>query len=131
MSDVLTHAERPIPAQAVRALYRAPGWWPDRTDHQIGRALVGGGPAVGAWHDDELVGFARAVSDGVLRAYVEDVVVTPRLRGAGIGTALVHRLLEQLADIPTVTLFCPRSLAPFYGRLGFRATGQAVMHLSR
>jgi ribosomal protein S18 acetylase RimI-like enzyme len=88
-------------------------------------------PAVGAWSNDELVGFARAVSDGTLRAYIEDVVVSPRSRGAGIGTALVDHLLAHLHDVPTVTLFCSRVLTPFYENVDFVATGQVVMHLSR
>lgn len=31
--------------------------------------------SVGAWKDDTLIGFARAVSDGKFRAYIEDIVI--------------------------------------------------------
>ena len=49
-------------------------------------------PAVGAWHGQELIGFARAVTDGILRAYVEDVIVAPGWRGRGVGRALLAGL---------------------------------------
>jgi hypothetical protein len=46
----------------------------------------------------ELVGFARAVSDGVSFGYLADVFVLPAARGAGLGAALV----ESITDDPRV-----------------------------
>jgi ribosomal protein S18 acetylase RimI-like enzyme len=123
---VLTHRERGIAPSAVLALYRAQSWWPERTAEQIA-AVLAAAPAVGAWRGDELVGFARTVTDGVLRAYVEDVIVAPELRHAGIGHALVERLMQELAPVSVVTLFCQPDLVPFYTPAGFRVTSQAVM----
>jgi hypothetical protein len=48
----------------------------ERTAERVS-SVRGHSPAVGAWDGRDLVGFARAVSDGVLRAYAEDVVVSP------------------------------------------------------
>jgi hypothetical protein len=36
-----------------------------------------------------MVGFARAVSDGVAMAYLADVLVAPAARGIGLGVGLV------------------------------------------
>lgn len=124
---VVPHADRPIPARDVLALYQAQGWWPERTVSQVSGVLAGG-PAVGAWRDDVLIGFARAVTDGVLRAYLEDVVVAESFRGSGVGRALVDRLLAQLAVIPVISLFCSPALAPFYEAADFRSTAQVVLH---
>ncbi len=41
--------------------------------------------AIGVWKENELIGFARVVSDGVFRAYLEDVVVHESVRNKGIG----------------------------------------------
>ncbi len=109
------------------AIYQAAGWWPQRTAEQVS-AVLGSSPAVGAWHDEKLVGFARAVTDGILRAYVEDVVVFPDRRGTGIGQALMDCLMEALGPIPVVTLFCSPDLVPFYELHSFRGTKQIVMH---
>ncbi len=126
---VVPHAARPISADAVLALYRAQGWWPERGAEQV-NAVLADGPAVGAWDGDELAGFARAVTDGVLRAYVEDVIVASRLRGSGVGHALVNCLLEQLRPVPLVTLFCSPDLVSYYETFGFHATRQVVLHRS-
>src|SRR4051812_48705286 len=110
MSDVLVlpARERAIPATAVLRLYREQGWWPERTADQVGRVLADQ-PAVGAWlaggsSGNELVGFARAVSDGAFRAYLEDVVVAERHRRRGIGRALVDALRAELAGVQLVSL---------------------------
>lgn len=85
-------------------------------------------PAVGAWRGDRLVGFARSVSDGVLRAYIEDVVVAPDVRGLGVGRMLVAAIADQLQPIPVVSLFCDPRLVSFYEQAGFRPTRQVVLH---
>ncbi len=124
---VRSHAERPIDPGDVIGLYSAEGWWPERSRPQLA-AVLDAGPAVGAWAGDRLVGFARAVTDGVFRAYVEDVVLAPDARGAGVGQVLVDRLLRMLPPTAVTSRFCPSSLAGFYAGSGFRPTGQVVMH---
>ncbi|OSC18741.1 GNAT family N-acetyltransferase [Mycobacterium vulneris] len=52
---------------------------------------------VGAYKrtDGSMVGFARAVSDGVAVAYLADVIVAPGARSAGLGIRLVDAMIEQ------------------------------------
>jgi GNAT superfamily N-acetyltransferase len=52
---------------------------------------------VGAYQRDggSMVGFARAVSDGVALAYLADVFVLPEHRGRGLGRLLVARMIDQ------------------------------------
>ena len=125
--EVSSHAERPIDPGEVIGLYAAEGWWPERSSSQLA-AVLESGPAVGAWAEDRLVGFARAVTDGVFRGYVEDVIVAPDARAAGIGRLLVDRLLHLLPATAVTSLFCAPSLTGFYTDSGFRPTEQAVMH---
>jgi GNAT superfamily N-acetyltransferase len=127
VAAVVPHGQREIPADGVLALYRMADWWPERTAEQV-RAVLRSAPAVGAWHGQDLVGFARAVTDGILRAYVEDVVVSPDWRGRGVGHALLTGLMEQLEPIPVVTLFCSPDLVRYYEASSFRSTRQVVMH---
>jgi GNAT superfamily N-acetyltransferase len=126
-SAVVPHGQREISAEGVLGLYRTAGWWPERTAEQV-RAVLVASPAVGAWHGEDLIGFARAVTDGVLRAYVEDVVVSPDWRGTGVGRALLAGLMEQLEPIPVVTLFCSADLVRYYEASSFRRSRQVVMH---
>jgi ribosomal protein S18 acetylase RimI-like enzyme len=124
---VVPNGEREIPAEGVLELYRAEGWWPERTAEQV-RAVLRASPAVGAWHGQDLIGFARAVTDGILRAYVEDVIVSPDWRRMGVGQALLAGLMELLQPVPVVTLFCSPDLVGHYEASSFRRTRQVVMH---
>lgn len=128
---VAQHKVRPIPSEAVRALYEEDGWWPDRRTEDIANVLRVH-PAVGVWDGDHLIAFARAVTDGCFRAYIEDVVVHPQYRRIGIARLLLAELLSTLVHIETVSLFCQRELAPLYEQLGFVMRGsQVVLHRSR
>jgi len=128
--QVWTAAERPIPGRLVRDLYARVGWWPERSEKDIARVLVRG-VAIAAWDDERLVGFARAVSDGRFRAYIEDVVVHEHYRRQGVAMDLLERLLDELGTIDVVSLFCDPRLAPLYERAGFEPTRQLVLHRER
>ncbi len=132
MEDVTVefHTTRAIAPAQLRALYDSVGWWRERLVEEFAPLLTGG-PAVGAWHDDHLVGFARAVSDGRFRAYVEDVVVRSEYRRSGIATRVLDLLLAELRAIDVVSLFCSDEHVPVYERSGFVRRGDIVMHRYR
>lgn len=117
---------RPMSGGQVRHLYDGAGWWPGWDPDEIGRA-VDASVAVGAWDGDRLVGFVRAISDGVHRAYIEDVVIDPDCRGKGIGERMVAALVELLEGVHIISLFCEPDRVSFYGRNGFRASETQVM----
>lgn len=128
MSDIafLTADKRPIDANDVRRLYDGANWWPGWQPESIARAIAAT-TAIGAWDGDRLIGFTRALSDGVHRAYVEDVVIDPEYRGQGIGERLVAALIEALEPLHIISLFCAAEREAFYGRNGFRTDPQLVM----
>lgn len=70
------------------------GRWRSREDvaSQVGSAwrVVG----VYAGRDGAMVGFARAVSDGVALAYLADVFVLHAHRGRGLGRAIVTEMID-------------------------------------
>ena len=76
--------------------------------------------AIGVWKENELIGFARVVSDGVFRAYLEDVVVHESVRNKGIGEKMLTMLLEEISHIDIVSLFCGEKLIKFYGQNNFK-----------
>lgn len=67
---------------------------------------------------DRIVGFANAISDGVLSAYIPLVEILPDYQGQGIGTELVSRLFERLRHLYMVDIVCDATVAPFYERFG-------------
>ena len=70
---------------------------------------------------DELVGFARVLTDGVFLALVLDVIVREAWRNRGVGAALLEALLAHpsLESVESVELVCQPDLRSFYERWGF------------
>ncbi len=129
--EINSYDERVIPAKSVIRLYQDVGWWEDRKESEI-EDILERTISVGAWIDDELVGFARAVTDGKFRAYVEDVVVHHQYRRKDIGTQIIKRLLHELEHIDIISLFCDETLIPFYESEGFRSSSsQYVLHCTK
>lgn len=80
-----------------------------------------------ALYGGEVVGFANAISDGVLAAYIPLLEVLPKCRGQGIGTEVLRRLLEEIGPLYMVDIMCGADVLPFYERLGFQPTRGAVL----
>jgi GNAT superfamily N-acetyltransferase len=82
-------------------------------------SLVG----VVALDDGQVVGMGRLVGDGVKYFYVQDLAVLPAHQGAGIGTALLRRLLDHVARTAPaaafVGLFATDGAIPLYQSDGF------------
>lgn len=136
----MPHAIRPFePADApgAHALLAAHGW-----QHRIPsvegllaltaasqRTLVAVGSAAAG--QPAIVGFARALTDGLSNGYLSMVVVHADCRGQGIGTALVQGIV---GDDPAITwvLRAGRGGAPeFFARQGFVASTQAMERVRR
>jgi GNAT superfamily N-acetyltransferase len=70
------------------------GRWRSRSD--VEAQVAGAWRMVGGYEvaSGAMVGFARAVSDGVAVAYLADVFVLPDHQGRGLGTRLVDAMIE-------------------------------------
>ncbi len=80
-------------------------------------------------HDGpKLIGAGRAITDGVLRAAVFDLVVLPEYQKKGIGSRILRYILDR-TGAETVMLFARPGIEPFYDRFGFRRmkTAMAIM----
>ena len=72
------------------------------------------------------MGFATAVSDGVLSAFIPLLEVLPAYQGQGIGKELVRRLLVRLGQLYMVDLCCDAALEGFYTQLGFQTLDRGM-----
>ena len=113
------------------ALYHGVWWAGSRTRADVERMLAGTDAVVGLVDDDErLVAFCRALSDGVYRAVVYDVIARDDLRGRGLGRRLMEAVLAHPAVAPceSVALWCKPEMVALYRRFGF-AEGVADLRL--
>lgn len=76
---------------------------------------------------DRLIGFGRAISDGVYQAAVYDCAVNPEYQGNGIGKLIIQNIMQQVSNF-TVILYASPGKESFYQKYGFRKmkTGMAL-----
>jgi ribosomal protein S18 acetylase RimI-like enzyme len=79
------------------------------------------------YHATQLIGFGRAISDGVYQAAVYDVAVVPEFQDKGIGTIIMKKILESLSGC-NVILYASPGKEEFYRKMGLRKmkTGMAL-----
>ena len=102
---------------ALRRL-RASCAFAEKDDEYLAQQVRGARWVVHAYDGASLVGFCRAISDGVSNAYVSSVMVAPEYRRRGIGREMLARLLAGREDIRFV-LHTRKESAPFYAAVGF------------
>ena len=116
---------RPVGAQdfeAVRQFLCEVGWQRRVGDAERFRRIVEGAQrTVVAFDGGRVVGFARALCDGVSNGYISTVEV----RGRGVGRELVRRLVGEDAGI-TWVLRAGHGSEGFWKRMGFEASEVAM-----
>ena len=67
----------------------------ERSLEKLRTAIANSNPVVTVWDGEKMIGFARAISDGIYRATIWDVVIHPDYRGIGLGQKLVETILSH------------------------------------
>ncbi len=70
--------------------------------------------------DGQVVGFLRALTDGILSGCIPMVVVAGERRGQGIGSALVRTAMGEKPEITGVLRAGRDGVSAFYEKLGFK-----------
>ena len=112
--------------EQVRRFLAESGWAHRVADpERFARMMQGADRTVVAWDGGRVVGFARALCDGVSNGYLSMVVVAGDRRGQGIGRALVRHLM---GDDPEITwiLRAGRGSEGFWRKMGFAASEVAM-----
>ena len=79
-----------------------------------------------AFDQNRLVGFGRALSDGVYQAAIYDVAVHPEYQRKGLGKMIVENIINRLPGC-SIILFSSPGKEDFYRKFNFRKlmTGMA------
>jgi predicted GNAT family N-acyltransferase len=101
-------------------LYAQAHWALHRSQDDIEKLLVNTDVFVAVRDGESLVGFGRALSDGVFRALLDDIIVDQAHRAQGVGHIVVESLMSQLSHIEEVYLNTDHHLETFYGEFGFK-----------
>lgn len=73
-----------------------------------------------------LVGAGRALADGRDCSYLCDIAVHPQFQGAGLGKAIVAKLVELSAGHNKIMLYSSPGKEAFYKQLGFKRLTTAL-----
>jgi GNAT superfamily N-acetyltransferase len=91
--------------------------WRQRSD--VENQLRSAWRVVAAYDESGMVGFARAISDGVALAYLADVYVEERARGDGVGVELVSTMIDGGPGAHMRWMLHTRDAHGLYERFGF------------
>jgi N-acetylglutamate synthase-like GNAT family acetyltransferase len=115
----------------LQALLKATAFWAgERNIEDLEIAIDNSNPVISVWDGDRLIGFARALSDGIYRATIWDVIIHPDYQGCGLGrklveTVLSHPLINRVEKVYLMTTYQQK----FYERIGFKENTTTTMIL--
>ena len=69
-------------------------WAKSRTINDLKKCLANSDIIISLWVGDEIVGFGRALTDGIYRGVLWDIVIDKNHQGKGFGTLIVKNLLS-------------------------------------
>lgn len=90
-----------------------------RTAEQLKKSFENSFATCFAYDDSQIIGKARALSDGVCNAYIVDVWTYSPYRHRGIASKMMNQLMEKLQG-QHVYLFTDEDTVKFYRQLGFK-----------
>jgi len=100
-------------------------WDTGRTPEQLKKAFDGSYTVCFSYINTEIIGTARAISDGVDSAAVYDVWIKPEYRDRGIGKKMMTLLL---ADLHGQYILLTTRVYDFYKKFGFEKTDAMVIN---
>ena len=96
-------------------------WAKNRTIKDLKKCLANSDVIVSLWVRDEIVGFGRALTDGIYRGVLWDIVIDQNYQGKGFGKLVVKSLLSSKKIKNTNKLYLMTTNKKiFYSQLDFK-----------
>ena len=114
-----------------RLLDRNAFWAKNRTIYDLKKCLANSDAIVSLWVGNEIVGFGRALSDGVYRGVLWDIVIDQDHQGQGYGKLIVKKLLKakKIKNTKKIYLMTTNKKL-FYSQIDFKevTTQELLIH---
>ena len=102
-------------------LHRNAFWAKGRKINELKKCLANSDVIVSIWFQDEVVGFGRALSDGIYRGVLWDIVIDQNHQGKGYGKMIIKTLLnsKKIKNTQKIYLMTTNKKL-FYSQVDFR-----------
>ena len=95
-------------------------WAKNRKIKDLKQCLANSDVIVSLWINNKILGFGRALSDGVYRSVLWDIVIDDDYQGKGYGKLIVNSLLDSKKIKPSEKVYLMTSnQKDFYCQIGF------------
>ena len=95
-------------------------WAKNRTINDLKKCLANSDVIISLWVGNEIVGFGRALTDGVYRGVLWDIVIDQNHQGKGFGTLIIKNLLSSKKIKNTKKLYLmTTNKEVFYSKFNF------------
>ena len=96
-------------------------WAKSRTINDLKKCLANSDVVISLWVGNEMVGFGRALTDGIFRGVLWDIVIDQNHQGKGFGTLIVKNLLSsnKIKNTKKIYLMTTNKKL-FYSQLDFK-----------
>ena len=76
---------------------------------------------------EQIIGFGRAISDGICQAAIYNIALDEKYHGKGLGKEIINQLISQVEQC-NIILYTHPNTVDFYEKLGFlkMKTGMAM-----
>ena len=96
-------------------------WAKSRTINDLKICLANSDVVISLWMGNEIVGFGRALTDGIYRGVLWDIVIDENYQGKGFGKLIVNNLLSSKKVKNTKKLYLMTTNKQlFYSQLDFQ-----------
>ena len=96
-------------------------WAKNRTINDLKKCLANSDVVISLWIGKEIVGFGRALTDGIYRGVLWDIVIDQNHQGKGYGKLIVKNILEskQIKHTKKIYLMTTNKKL-FYSQIDFK-----------
>ena len=96
-------------------------WAKSRTINDLKKCLANSDVIISLWVGNEIVGFGRALTDGIYRGVLWDIVIDQNHQGKGFGSLIVQKLLSSKEIKNTQKLYLMTTNKKlFYSQFNFK-----------